>query len=109
MAEEGVEQTVPLADRPMSSSITSTSLKPCCRGSLRALAVPGPVLMQDVRAYVGIPFRERGRDHNGCDCWGLVAWCSASAFSLELPSLDGYASVRNRERIQGLIEGDLPA
>jgi cell wall-associated NlpC family hydrolase len=65
--------------------------------------------MLDVRAYVGIPFRERGRDRSGCDCWGLVRLVLAERFNLQLPSLDGYASVRDRRHIQGLIEGDLPA
>jgi cell wall-associated NlpC family hydrolase len=65
--------------------------------------------MLDVRAYVGIPFRERGRDRSGCDCWGLVRLVLAERFALELPSLDGYTSVRDRERIGALIEDDLPA
>jgi cell wall-associated NlpC family hydrolase len=65
--------------------------------------------MQDLREYIGIPFRERGRDREGCDCWGLVRLVLAERFGVLLPSFDGYGSVRDRERIRALIEDDLPA
>jgi cell wall-associated NlpC family hydrolase len=39
--------------------------------------------------YVGIPFRELGRDFDGCDCWGLARLVSFHQFGRKLPSYVG--------------------
>lgn len=61
-----------------------------------------------LRRYVGIPFVARGRDHDGCDCWGLVRLALGEQFGLELPRFDAYRSLRERELIQTLITAGLP-
>ncbi len=43
------------------------------------------------RAYIGIPFLDKGRSREGCDCWGLARLIWAEQFSLFIPSfLDAY-------------------
>jgi cell wall-associated NlpC family hydrolase len=35
--------------------------------------------------YLGVPWVWRGRDPQGWDCWGLVAWCLAHHHGIRVP------------------------
>ena len=39
-----------------------------------------------MRGYVGVPFRDGGRDQAGWDCWGLVRFAHWDEAGVELPS-----------------------
>lgn len=59
----------------------------------------------DFSDLVGIPWRERGREPEGCDCWGL-ARLAYQAAGFDLPSFaDAYATTADRAAIDGLIAG----
>lgn len=48
------------------------------------------------RAYLGVPFKHRGRDSRGLDCAGLV-WCSYRDAGVTLPDLARYGREPNRQ------------
>lgn len=40
--------------------------------------------------YVGLPFRDRGRDFSGVDCWGIVYLIYRNEFKIALPRYDDF-------------------
>lgn len=40
----------------------------------------------DIASYVGIPYRDRARDDNCVDCWGLLCLFYRREFGITLPS-----------------------
>lgn len=36
--------------------------------------------------FIGIPYRDKGRDWHGCDCWGLVRLIMAEIYGVHLDS-----------------------
>lgn len=62
----------------------------------------------NARDYVGIPFLERGRTREGCDCWGLVRLVLGSEFGVDLPLFDGYADHRDLRLLGALCDEGKP-
>jgi cell wall-associated NlpC family hydrolase len=48
-----------------------------------------PLLPDWVAGYIGIPFRPHGRNHDGCDCWGLLRLVLAERFDTQIPAFHG--------------------
>ena len=62
----------------------------------------------DLSAFVGIPWLERGRDRDGCDCWGLLAMVYREQLGVALPSYrDDYQTLADADSVVSLIEGHM--
>ncbi|MDY0009750.1 MAG: NlpC/P60 family protein [Bdellovibrionales bacterium] len=60
--------------------------------------------------YIGLPFRDHGRDRSGLDCWGLVRLVMAEQFAIALPSLcTEYENTLALDDISNVIRGQIPA
>lgn len=55
--------------------------------------------------YVGIPFRDHGRDRAGVDCWGLAWLIYRDELGITLPDYLGYASAEEQEEVSALFLG----
>ena len=61
-----------------------------------------------VAPYIGIPYRDHGRDRNGCDCWGGVRMVLADVFGVDLPDYsDHYSSAQHQPSVAFTVETGL--
>lgn len=57
-------------------------------------------------SYVGLPWRARGRDRSGVDCYGLVRLVVWERAGLALESYaEGYVTAKERAELDALIAG----
>jgi cell wall-associated NlpC family hydrolase len=58
--------------------------------------------------YIGLPFKDHGRDRVGLDCWGLARLILGEQFGLCLPSYSHeYRTTADPSRIGPLIEREV--
>lgn len=58
--------------------------------------------------YIGIPFKDKGRTHEGLDCWGLLCLIFKEQFNIEIPTfLDEYPTATNFVEVGKLIEDNI--
>ena len=54
--------------------------------------------------YIHIPFKEHGREPDGCDCWGLARIIYKEKLGIELPTLLDYKTTKDSRAIADLYE-----
>jgi cell wall-associated NlpC family hydrolase len=59
--------------------------------------------MEDFSKYLGIPYKERGRNFRGLDCWGLVRLFLLSEYGIEVDDYSQY-SARDMEEVKRIAE-----
>lgn len=52
--------------------------------------------------YIGIPYADKGRDHSGVDCWGLVKLILEEVFGVRLPGF-GAAYGTAADKLAGVL------
>jgi cell wall-associated NlpC family hydrolase len=58
--------------------------------------------------YVGLPYRDKGRDRDGADCWGGVRLVLAEVFHVNLPDYSGaYTHASDRASVAAAIAAGL--
>ncbi|EJN15683.1 cell wall-associated hydrolase, invasion-associated protein [Bradyrhizobium sp. YR681] len=64
--------------------------------------------MSEFDAFVGIPYADRGRARDGCDCYGLLRLVMAELRGVDLPAFSGaYVTTADRAALAGLIAGEI--
>lgn len=53
--------------------------------------------------YIGLKYKEKGRDFDGVDCWGLVRLFYKNEFKIDLPSFSSEYTQTDVQRIEELI------
>lgn len=53
--------------------------------------------------FINIPFAEKGRSREGCDCWGLAKVIYEESLNIRLPMLLDYENVEDFDSIAGLV------
>ena len=57
------------------------------------------------RKYIGIPFKDKGRDETGLDCWGLVRMIYKDKKNIELESrASDYTDVMDKNTVSQTIK-----
>lgn len=64
------------------------------------------------RGYMTVPFKSKGRDRRGADCWGLGRLIYHGELNIDMPAFEeGYVDAAEIEVVAALIQGqkaDLP-
>jgi len=62
------------------------------------------LMMPNVSSYMTIPFEEKGRSHEGIDCYGLIFLIFREQFGIDLPSYtEDYTTTHDKASVSALM------
>lgn len=62
----------------------------------------------DINRYIGIPYKQKGYDFDGVDCYGLVWLFLKNEFDLKLPKYEDIDIYKDIPEMIQTIEAELP-
>lgn len=65
-------------------------------------------LKEFVRKAIAVPFKEKGRDMEGWDCFGLLYAAYREIKAIELPQYLDYSSTKSYQELKTLIDSARP-
>ena len=62
--------------------------------------------MAGISRFVGIPFKEKGREFDGVDCWGLVYLIYKKLKKVKLPTFVNSYTLADKNEIEHLVKSE---
>lgn len=61
----------------------------------------------NLTSYIGLPYKSKGRDRSGVDCWGLCRLFHKEQFNNDLPAYDAYTDAGDSRSVAQVVKDNV--